>query len=1020
MLLPFNPLLRINQAWLAERVRSVKDRLAGAFANIVNIIPNLADGIGRVRPGYELYGSLTGGPDIPSGMEVLRVHGIQHPQDDDFHLFFVNNVGTLSVQHFPHYIDHDTIGTSRQTETVSIVNSLLITTAYSLGGANNQLSFSGAERAAAQLVGTTGYYNNWLVYNIDRNNYAIIKTYTVSGGATIEFVEDIHTAASNLGWVAGDDLVMFANFHDNPYHPTAEAGAFATGFNPQYNDDKENPPTSIVENSTIRLSGGQAAQFNNRGVWLHPRLTRTFFPSVSGRSLTFRKTYASERECKVVPTATLFNTSDIIDSISGGGDTERVVPVADGRIDTGVSWTNSGTESAYQQIDDGLAPNDANYVEVAAGFDVTMEFPVTALTETRLITGSNVITVRLRVTASGGDQGRLVIAYGEYGSSLILGDTSGLTTLTLTTPQSNLDENFHRVRIRWIGNHSGTSSVLRITNLYVTLDTLSYTNVLTEDRSYFIGVAPIYDGYQCGRLRALETGSDYGNVSGDWVNNYLRSGPGQLVLKFRISLAKLNKRITGFAIYGAIEDGQQTIRTADYRFLKQFSVTEADTFAASWVYGGTDGTFTQSITIGKKDFDEAGSTYFTDAGYPHDVFDIMYAYSHELTVAGRKVIADVYDSNNLVGVDKDNIFTNPVGGNDEINAGVVQPDIFPDMEGIYRLRVDPTVGSQLNGMAPIGVDEFLALKDKGVIRCRMLEIGGLPNLTQAIVAPDVGLATVGEYAIDDAGVVYFPGFDDIYAYREGNVVPLIEREDKNDWLDSYKNAITITQKEAATFMYLPELDSLMVMFGNVKAGSDYSGLQYLWHRGRWVRISLKETANGGVPTLGMRWKTNLRNGHTVCISTESTPAAYRMVWKYNGGSYIFTYLDNTTPIVPYFDTGYFLGHPEGADTMLRKYAINRTLTDGTTASTLAGSLDIDLYADESDSAAVQSFSGVASTKNRITLRTKPTKQRRAQSWRIIFNKHASNRERLTAGKVYHINSIELFGEIAPRVRSDGE
>lgn len=1006
MLNPKKPILRVNKAWFADSTRVVKDRLPGAFKQIVNIIPNLTDGIGRVRTGFEEYTTALGGHDAPANTKILKCLPIQNPQEDDIHLYFCETGGAYSVYMWPHYI-----GASQIDEDILLSDFLSTTGTFTVSA--NILTFTSLP---AGMSTTNDTYNGWIAFNYDRGTYAMITDYTYVGASDIEFtfVEDIDSFTSP--WTTGDEIIFYRNFHDNPYDSVRKT----SGFNPKFNDDKANPPTANVENSIIRFSGGQGTHLWLRGVWLNPRLTRTFFTD-HARSFTFDKSYASERELKTPTIGGVIESGNEITTTNGGGTTETLVPISDAG---GEHWRPIPAGFLlWDKIDDGATPNDSEYIYPLYYNRKTWNwFNLTTLSAPLVEGGTITVYVRYRNYANPG-QNVLYVQLINSDGTVLGGATFNTDTGaawqndSFTILQTSaMDPSGWHLYIQTDGNTNNND--VRISNIYLTVETLTDTEPLLPNKTYWPAIAPIYDGYQLGALLRFEDSSYYFNTSGQWTVNRLEAYQGIIALNFAVSAATVDKRITGYAIYMAVDDGQVTERTAKYQFMKSVSITDTDPYSSGWTYDAGSGTFQQTITINQADIDRQGNTYETDAGISETLtgLETMLAYSVEEIVGGRRVMANVYGyvgPDAALEPDKTFLFTNPQGGNPSINLGIPQIDSFPAEEGVYQLRIQPILGTKINGIAPVGVDEMIVMKDRGVVSGRIIIINGYPDIAQTIISPSAGLTTVNEWTKDEEGNIYFPGYDDIYAIKGNVLAPIIERDDKNDWIDTYRG-MSIAQRELATVFYLPETKSAWFLFNNVN-GATFTNKQFMYYKGLWSQLSIQETVYDGVPTIGFRWSTKLRNGHTIVTGTEATPKTYRMSFEYSGGTYPFVYDDDGTAIVPYIDTGDLYIGGESVDAFIRKVVVNTTLNS---ANDLEGSLTVSLV---NDTLGGHIGTSLSLTDRRLSVYIPPRTVRAGASWKIIYNAAASGRARLKNGvNTFHFNSIEYFGDLYDRVRSDGK
>ena len=922
------PILTIKEAWLADADRVVRGRLPGAFKKLRNLTSALSSGgIGRIRTGYEALNAATGGVTSPAGMEDMKVVAVQSPEDTNINIYFAGGAiymhphyhptlktagtfdGTLqetftgvtgTVSGFTvsftgadalglstvnDYYNHWTLEDDTQNEYSFITDyayssaaagtatftiqevaaspflnwiitdtfklhvhflklneSKVLTASFVFGTGTNKIYWAGSE--ALGLSNTNDHYIGWLVHNVTKDEYSIVTdyTYTLATKAEFTLADDVN-GAGTLNWDTTDDITFYRSCHND------------TTFAPTYNSTLTtltDPPSVGVENSIIRISGGQGSALGLRGVVVFPRLTRTFLPGTS-KQLVYNSTYADKREC--------------------------------------------------------VSPGKP------------------------ILTGSTVV---------------------------------GITDAARTT--------------------------------------------LETGKTYWIGIALVFDGYQIGRLQKWESvAADYAPTSGSWVDNYIASTvtSHSLTLPLSISLARWPKRVTGIAIYMAQDDKNTsaTGRVNPYYFIKHISLVDLeDPYLSGWTYGAATGLHTQTITIDGDSWGGRGAIYLVDAGYLDTTRDTMCAYSAEILSSGRRYIANF---NSVLGVtftDKDGVITNPTGGNSTINNGIIQPDIFPYEDGVLRIRIDPTLGTKINALAPMGPDEFVVLKDRGVISCRVVVVDGIPILIQTVESGVVGCTTPNAWAKDDSGTIYFPSYDDIYSYRNGMLSGLIERPDANDWISTYR-AISATNKEGAVVVYLPELKSVLFLFGSQldPASANYNDLQYSLDKTGWKSVYFQQSA--GNATKSFKNFTSLLNGHVIGIDTGAggTALAFRMTWKYSAGSYSFGYTDNGYAIIPYFDTGDFFFEAD-EEYIMSEIVINRSLTSSTTT----GALDIDVKVDGSQIG----FTSVGGT-NRLRLKSLPASVRRANKWQMIYNTNATPNQ-LNGGNVYQIDSVEFCGRIAPR------
>ena len=523
------------------------------------------------------------------------------------------------------------------------------------------------------------------------------------------------------------------------------------------------------------------------------------------------------------------------------------------------------------------------------------------------------------------------------------------------------------------------------------------SNQLERDKTYWIAVSCIYDSYQESPLTRYESSGLYVGTS---ANKHI-------LVDFSIVAGLLNLRITGLAIYIAQDVGDTTLtgRVTPYRFVDSISLLDN-----GWTFSGARPANAQqyfehtTYTIGKWNFDARGVEYQLSSGIIEIPLDTIYAHSTEEIVGGRRILTNCYVQSEST-TDRQNVFTNPIGGNTVIgNNAVIATDMFSNEEAIYRLRVEPTVGTRINAIRRTGIDTFIGIKDRGIIECRIVVIDRLPQLIQGVISHEVGTTTVNCAAEDDDGYIYFPSYQDFYRYRTGAIEHLIERPDKNDWLETYRDVITVTDKENAVVFYIPELKTVCILFGNQKSTSTgYTDMQYFYSaKYGWQQIWFKEV--GGKPTISFKWITQLRNGHIIGLSTDATPVAKRIMWKHNGTQYKFYFSDDGTAIAGQIDTGEVVLE-DGKDFKMDKATLVKIMDLAT-----QGTLDCEVYL---DNVLVRTFSGQDKTEQFLHLNLMSDDPRLGYTFRLKYNTN-STRERLNTGEKLQLEAIMIYGDLIPR------
>ncbi len=530
------------------------------------------------------------------------------------------------------------------------------------------------------------------------------------------------------------------------------------------------------------------------------------------------------------------------------------------------------------------------------------------------------------------------------------------------------------------------------------------------NQTVWLASAPIYDGFQIGALTEID------NFYMSTIDAFQNS----LAEFLQVRIGNLNKRITGLIFFVAVDTGDtgSTGRVNDYFFAQAVSFLSSDT---AWIWnGGTDQVYQTTVVI---DYDTitsiiagAGTTYVQASGIIENSPDTSYAYSQRSIIEGRHVLTNVYVSSESR-ADRERLFINPIGGLAGVNSGIVQPDLFSNEEGIYRVSAEPTVGTRITGVWQTKMGEVIVVKDRGVLYGRPITLDDATlDFTWQILEKMAGCSTVKGYTSGDNDWVYFLGYDDIYRISGGNLESLIERRgDFQDWLYVFRNVIPKTAKESAVLWYLPQgvvkfdigqYDSTSTVASN--QFSFYPNYQTSESNG-WRQDTYKATS-GVTSAAFTKYATSLQNGTvlTVEVNSAGTVQGVRQ-WQNPTTAAIYT-SDNGTAIRHKIDTGFIEFTPN--DLVLNFLTLKRTFDAATT-----GTLDVDLYKDRISSI-YKTFSNVDKTNTYPMLHTRTDDPRTMFALRAVINSNSSP-EVLDSGTVLQFNGIEVFGQWRRRAKRVG-
>lgn len=546
---------------------------------------------------------------------------------------------------------------------------------------------------------------------------------------------------------------------------------------------------------------------------------------------------------------------------------------------------------------------------------------------------------------------------------------------------------------------------------------------LDAGKTYWVAISPIYDGYQIGELTKFETvASDYNmaNVSG-WTSsqNYLATADAlgnAIVVSFGIKLGSLDKRITGFSIWVAVDTGNTRSigRQSEFQHAADVSIVSSNAadlpLWGSWSYSSSYGVFSYTATIDKLTINALGSTYIDASGMEESPPDTSYSYSSRLVLNDKHYLSNVYISSEAV-TNREEIFTNPRGGLAGVNSGINQPSLFPNDQGFFRKGIELAIGTKINCMAKVGLGELLTVKDRGVILNRIIEESdGTIQLVSQILDQNIGCSTLNGFTqldADEGGLIFFAGYDDIYLYDNARFKRLIEREDQQDWLYQYRVGISKASKESTVMAYMPEgillLDISPTSYLNGQQFQMYS--QYL--PDGWRQVAFKQTS-GFASTNWFVQFGKLQDGTVIGAGSDSggTLTLYQFSVPSTG---VYYYTDAGTTIRYQLDTGDLVTSGDVAkDTWLDRYQIARYADSPTT-----GTLDCKIY---KDGTILRTLSSMDKTSQYLKASVRSDDPKIGNYWRLAINTNTSTPEVMAAGNDFRIQGIRIFGHSKIRQR----
>jgi hypothetical protein len=972
--------ITVENLQYADEVRIGKKRQFGSCKQLINTSPNISAGE-NVRKGYAEF---THTP--PEGLDIMKIAPIQNPSQEDVKIYFADSKVYMS----PYWNPDRNAGNVELGESKSFTPTEIN---YEVGVKTLTILNAGTTYGLSTV---NDYYNNWVLKR--QTNYLLITDYSYTAGtAVFTFFEN----PVELSWTGVYEITLQRYFHDN------------VGFAPTYNNNKTSPPCVSSGTNVIRFSGGVGSSANLRGVRIDPKLDKTFFPSEDS-GYNFKGTYISERECKAVDIKTLLGfTNNATNRISNPSFENYVGIINDGVTDSFTPWsiynpdTPDGIFEAFT-LDKQTGNSCLKMYSTDAGVDVLSSIYQTISIDSTVDTGlsfyykseelvavTNTIFVAIKNTAND--------YYYNFSTGLWAADYTGKSYAGTNNVWTKVTETIQNLtginQILLIIYPFGNSNINKVKLLdsvfFGNLDE-STINALPAGFTYWLAVAPVYDGTQIGKLTKYETTSGYTSDIG--TENYISAENLKLIPTYSVSLGSLNKRITGFVEYIAkdLGDTRSKGRQTPYYFVKYIPIT--DTSFTDWVWDIPTQKFRISLNIDGIDVGRAlnSTTYQVDSGIIETPTDIMYSYSSENMIAGRRFLSNVYMASTSE-TNREEIFTNPLGGNPDLNAGIIAEDVFSNEEAVFRHKVQPETGDRIQAIVPTGINEILVIKNLGIAVGRIYTIDQQIEIGWETLSTEVGLTTLNEYCKDNHGWIYFPDYNDVYRYKSGTLQKLIEREDFNDWLYTYRD-MDVLDKESATVWYMPE--KVCFNFGNRDDNTTYNDLQYdLYLDKGWRQVRYGQNRVTMKSGISFKWISRLQDGTVLGVDN------YGAVYQF--GDYK---LDDDLDIIPYIDTGHFLPtQNESQEFILHKVTFNRTLDEDS-----QGIISVDLFL---DGHWLRHYIFSGNENRRFSMSPYSDQKRVCSTMRFVYNANG-DRERLDTGTMLRLDSIELYGNVRPRSNTE--
>ncbi len=975
----FDAYTSVTKFRYADSIRTLKRRIAGSCVRLLNLAPNQGEGE-RIRRGFAAYTAVT----MPTGFQILKTVPIQTPAQDDVHWMMADDSGQKIYQN-PYYF-----GSTKSATNVRIDESIASGTFFNISDVTfGTYTITILNAVSNGFSGTDSYYKGWVIKK-SNGDTALITSYTLaSTTATITVVQDI--SSTGLNWVKSNTFTMYRNFHDN------------LGFAPAYNTDIANAPCVISHNSAIYASGGQSSATGNKGL-VSQYINQSFFPSDTLHTFTYTGTYVCEERYKPPPSfwstygAGNFGGTGLevdktywfafaYDYGSGIGELNKYETLS--FYPTFGAWTHNylGTSTTTDAVGSvAVTAGGSDYVNAGVTFTGGSGSGATA---TATISSNAIAFVDVTNGGSG------------YVSAPTVSFTSGVSSVTIGSAGSGYSSGVGQV-VRFTGG-GGTGAYAYISSVNgsggVTGITMlnygsGFTSAPTADFSFLSGSGAAGTGVigsGASATATLSTATD--------ANEAIDIG-------LTVNPATLDKRVKGICIFVAQDTGQTTVRQSDYFFVRYIPISTTDGFGSTWTLIST-GVFSTSgvgIIFDGDAWNGRTLSYVDCVGMGSSVTDTSYAYSQRMVVGNRHYLSNVYITSEAQ-TNREEIFTNPIGGLEGVNAGIIQAGLFPNEKEVFRRAVKPSFGTKINMMAAVSIGDILVGKDRGLISLRVNELdAGNVSFDENIISDTIGCSTLNGFVqldANDGGTIFFAGYDDVYLYDNSRVQRLIEREDQQDWLYQYREGISVSNKESIVLAYLPE-GILQMDVG--QSGNNQYALYVRYIPDGWRQVAFKNTS-GFTSGIYFKWYNRLQNGTVLGVSTETSPAVYQFSNPTMGTYY---YTDSGTAIKYRFDTGNVVLSPsETRDFLLDRIQVSRYLDNGTT-----GTLEATL---SRDGTSQRTYTGIDKTSKYQKLAVYSSDPCIGNTWGLDYN-NGNSPETLDTGSDFRILGLYYFGHDIPRER----
>ena len=716
---------------------------------------------------------------------------ITYPSQQDINIWF----GNSKVYQRPYFHTNDTV----VDDWVYVGESTTLASVPSFMFVGNILQISYGTGFTGSTLKAADYYKNWII-EVKTTAGTFVNSYFVtastwvstSGGYetyTLNYMTDLNTYLNGIGTTHIVTIKRYLHSNFNTVLTYTNPHGYST-------------------NVAVRWSGGKGSGSTLQNTW-SGYLDKTFFQNTSS-GYSYKGTYIDYAEIKA-PVSSLFTSlaSESIITTSGGS---VISNQSNDAYFTGTSetWANGGGTATQSNTLTNYTWTTSEKIRIGGVVEfeeISHTLPALKLSSTGAgvaASDTNTLTTIASPTAGcflastsytlqfGYILKRKSDVYTLPTFKIIAGDIENSFDLTFSDAPLGASVTFltygsitaHNIRMYFTAALTGVDFYLTDINVISSLSYVSTGKGLVDNKTYRAYLCAEYDGFQDSELTYLS-------------NIYIKNTGQKITTTFTIPFAELNKRITAYKIYLAIDDKNttSTITTTNPKYLVKtiyISGTSANVFSL------TGNNYSLSILLNQDDIDQSVYTWEQKTGRVASTSTTC-SYDIARMISGRVFLAQDYDYTDA------KTSTNRLRYSGFNGDGVMCPDIFPNIYEYGIIEAVSGSGNNINNLIEFN-GNCVILKDNSIV---VLNSGDQKELWRFDVVSDVigGLGKNSSLKIDK-GLV-FAGQKDIYLWNGGGLNTLAQ----GIWKSTYGALINTTYKDKC-FLWFSNIDGHLYIAPN--------------------------------------------------------------------------------------------------------------------------------------------------------------------------------------------------------------